>query len=64
MACSWNMDAVKPDALSDSDVEKLQDWLQGMDDPDIIHIGTQEIADLSSTALTASKHSSNIHNEI
>lgn len=55
MICSWNMDAVKPDALTDWDVEKVHEWLNGMTDPDIIMIGAQEIVDLASKAITASK---------
>jgi hypothetical protein len=50
------MDAVKPEALSDWDVEKLHEWLNGMADPDIIVIGAQEIVDLASKAITASKY--------
>lgn len=56
MICSWNMDAVKPDALTKTDVEKLHEWLNGINDPDIIMIGVQEIVDLCSKTLTASKH--------
>lgn len=55
MICSWNMDAIRPDALTDWDVEKLHEWLNGMSDPDIIMIGIQEIVDLSSKTITASK---------
>lgn len=56
MICSWNMDAVKPDALTDWDKEKLHEWLYGMSDPDIIMIGIQEIVDLGSKTITASKY--------
>lgn len=56
MICSWNMDATKPDTLTESDQEKLHEWLHGMEDPDIIMIGIQEIVDLGSTAMTASKY--------
>jgi hypothetical protein len=56
MICSWNMDAVKPDALTDWDKEKLHEWLNGMSDPDIIMIGIQEIVDLGSKTITASKY--------
>lgn len=55
MICSWNMDAIKPDALTESDVEKVHEWLNGMANPDIIMVGIQEIVDLSSKTLTASK---------
>ncbi|KAG1112587.1 hypothetical protein G6F42_014699 [Rhizopus arrhizus] len=43
MVCSWNMDAIKPDALTESDVDKVHEWLNGMSDPDIIMVGIQEI---------------------
>jgi hypothetical protein len=59
MICSWNMGAVKPDALTETDVEKLHEWLNGMKDPDIIMIGVQEIVDLCSKTLTASKYRMN-----
>lgn len=55
MICSWNMDAIKPDVLTESDKEKLREWLHGLSDPDIIMIGVQEIVDLSSKTMTASK---------
>lgn len=55
MICSWNMGAIKPDALSDGDKEKIHEWLNGMIDPDIIMIGIQEIVDLGSKTITASK---------
>ncbi|KAI8091462.1 quinon protein alcohol dehydrogenase-like superfamily [Gilbertella persicaria] len=55
MICSWNMDAVKPEALTDIDKEKILEWLNGMQSPDIIMIGVQEIVDLGSKTLTASK---------
>ena len=54
MVCSWNMDAAKPEALTDWDVEKIHEWLNGMTDPDIIMIGAQEIIDLTSKAMSAS----------
>ncbi|CAO3633987.1 unnamed protein product [Mucor fragilis] len=53
MLCSWNMDAIKPDALTDADTEKIHEWLNGMADPDIIMVGIQEIVDLNSKTLTA-----------
>ncbi|KAK4517642.1 3-dehydroquinate dehydratase (3-dehydroquinase) [Mucor velutinosus] len=53
MICSWNMDAIKPDALTDTDREKIHEWLNGMADPDIIMVGIQEIVDLNSKTLTA-----------
>lgn len=49
------MDAIKPDALTESDVKKVHEWLNGMSNPDIIMVGIQEIVDLSSKTLTASK---------
>jgi len=55
MVCSWNMDAIKPDALTESDVDKVHEWLNGMSDPDIIMVGIQEIVDLNSKTLTASE---------
>ncbi|CEP10155.1 hypothetical protein [Parasitella parasitica] len=53
MVCSWNMDAVKPEALTEADVDKIHEWLHGMNDPDIIMVGIQEIVDLNSKTLTA-----------
>ncbi|KAF1807664.1 Endonuclease/exonuclease/phosphatase [Mucor lusitanicus] len=53
MVCSWNMDAVKPEALTEADVEKIHEWLSGMSDPDIMMVGIQEIVDLNSKTLTA-----------
>lgn len=55
MICSWNMDAIKPEVLSEWDKEKIHEWLNGMSDPDIIMIGIQEIVDLGSKTITASK---------
>lgn len=55
MICSWNIDARKPDMFSPSDNEKIREWLGGMDDPDIIVVGIQEIVDLESKKQTASK---------
>lgn len=55
MVCSWNMDAVKPEALTEADVEKIHEWLSGMSDPDIMMVGIQEIVDLNSKTLTASE---------
>lgn len=55
MICSWNMNAVKPDALTDWDIEKLHEWLNGITDPDVIIIGAQEIIDLANKTMTASK---------
>lgn len=56
MICSWNIDARKPDMFSPSDSEKIREWLGGMDDPDIIVVGIQEIVDLESKKQTASKY--------
>ncbi|CAO3615901.1 unnamed protein product [Mucor hiemalis] len=53
MICSWNMNAVKPDALTDWDIEKLHEWLNGITDPDVIIIGAQEIIDLANKTMTA-----------
>lgn len=53
MICSWNIDANKPEKLPPNDQEKVHEWLGGMDDPDIIVVGIQEIVDLESKKQTA-----------
>ncbi|KAI7869391.1 Endonuclease/exonuclease/phosphatase [Spinellus fusiger] len=54
MICSWNIDATKPDKLSGSEDDiKIHEWLHGMEDPDIIVVGIQEIVDLESKKQTA-----------
>ncbi|KAI8878510.1 DNase I-like protein [Backusella circina FSU 941] len=52
MICSWNIDANKPEKLVDEH-EQIREWLKGMDDPNIIVIGIQEIIDLESKKQTA-----------
>ncbi|KAI9315836.1 Endonuclease/exonuclease/phosphatase [Dichotomocladium elegans] len=53
LICSWNIDANKPEKLSARDDSLVRDWLHGMQDPDIIVVGIQEIVDLESKKLTA-----------
>ncbi|KAG0178978.1 hypothetical protein DFQ29_002743 [Apophysomyces sp. BC1021] len=53
MICSWNIDANKPEKLLGSDDEGVHEWLGGMDEPDIIVVGIQEIVDLESKKQTA-----------
>ena len=55
MVCSWNMNAAKPESLTELDKEKIHEWLHGMENPDIIMIGVQEIVNLASKKFTASK---------
>jgi hypothetical protein len=54
MICSWNIDANKPEKLVEDD-ETIREWLGGMQDPDIIVVGIQEIIDLESKKQTASE---------
>jgi hypothetical protein len=56
MICSWNIDANKPEKLVDEH-EQIREWLKGMDDPNIIVIGIQEIINLESKKQTARKYS-------
>lgn len=55
LICSWNIDANKPEKLTASDDKLVRDWLRGMQDPDIIVVGIQEIVDLESKKQTARK---------
>lgn len=62
LICSWNIDASKPaaqEANGGADRKLFESWLTGMDQdgpPDIISVGFQEIVDLESKKMTASKH--------
>jgi hypothetical protein len=56
MICSWNIDANKPEKLVEEH-EQIREWLNGMDDPNIIVIGIQEIIDLESKKQTARRYS-------
>ncbi|CEJ00772.1 hypothetical protein RMCBS344292_14819 [Rhizopus microsporus] len=53
MICSWNIDANKPEKLTKEDNNEVRKWLGGMEDPDIIVVGIQEIVDLESKKQTA-----------
>lgn len=61
LICSWNIDASKPtaqDVNNGADRKLFEAWLTGMDQegpPDIISVGFQEIVDLESKKMTASK---------
>lgn len=61
LICSWNIDASKPaaqDVNGGSDRRLFEAWLTSMDQegpPDIISVGFQEIVDLESKKMTASK---------
>lgn len=55
MICSWNIDANKPEKLTKEDNNEVRKWLGGMEDPDIIVVGIQEIVDLESKKQTARK---------
>lgn len=61
LICSWNIDASKPtaqDVNGGADRKLFESWLTGMDQegpPDIISVGFQEIVDLESKKMTASK---------
>lgn len=55
LICSWNIDANKPEKLTASDDKLVREWLRGMQDPDIIVVGIQEIVDLESKKQTARK---------
>ena len=56
LMCSWNIDSIKPAALSTSieDAQLLADIIRSVDSPDIIVFGFQEMIDLSDKKLTAS----------
>jgi hypothetical protein len=64
LICSWNIDASKPaaqDANGGADRRLFESWLTSMDQegpPDIISVGFQEIVDLESKKMTASKFGS------
>ncbi|KAJ1936314.1 hypothetical protein FBU59_005093, partial [Linderina macrospora] len=56
--CSWNIDAIKPEALESSrnpeDREFLRTWLSAMgNSPEIVVVGLQEVVDLESKTMTA-----------
>ncbi|KAJ1953065.1 hypothetical protein EC988_003206, partial [Linderina pennispora] len=56
--CSWNIDAIKPEALESSrnpkDREFLRTWLSSMESsPEIVVVGLQEVVDLESKTMTA-----------
>lgn len=61
LICSWNIDASKPaaqDVNGGSDRRLFESWLTSMEQegpPDIISVGFQEIVDLESKKMTASK---------
>lgn len=57
LTCSWNIDACKPSQLQDEayNANFLSTFLKSTDSPDIISFGLQEIIDLQSKALTASR---------
>lgn len=55
MLSSWNIDANKPEKLTKEDDNEVRKWLGGMDNPDIIVVGIQEIVDLESKKQTARK---------
>lgn len=53
MLCSWNVDATKPEKITDEDKIYVRQWLGAMENPDIIVVGIQEIVDLVSKKQTA-----------
>lgn len=57
LICSWNTDAQKPQALTGSadNINFLETVLHSVDGPDIIVFGFQELIDLESSKITASK---------
>lgn len=57
MISSWNIDANKPEKLTKEDDNEVRKWLGGMENPDVIVVGIQEIVDLESKKQTARKFS-------
>lgn len=57
LICTWNIDSAKPDTLSGNrdNITFLDQVLGSVDSPDIIVFGFQEVIDLESKKLTASK---------
>lgn len=53
MICSWNVDATKPEQISEQDQKSVKEWLGALEDPDIIVVGMQEVVDLVSKKQTA-----------
>ncbi|KIJ59776.1 hypothetical protein HYDPIDRAFT_161978 [Hydnomerulius pinastri MD-312] len=55
LVVSWNIDAAKPDALSNDheNINFLQNVLTSVDSPDIISFGFQEVIDLESRKMAA-----------
>lgn len=53
MISSWNIDANKPEKLTKEDDNEVRKWLGGMENPDVIVVGIQEIVDLESKKQTA-----------
>ncbi|KAG0169710.1 hypothetical protein DFQ28_003407 [Apophysomyces sp. BC1034] len=52
--CSWNINANKPEKLTERDKTQVVEWLCSMTDPpDVIAVGFQEIVDLASKRQTA-----------